>query len=131
MNIQTRKSKRQHTTPEEVECNSPRKKPPLKVVQKKIEPPVPTTENNKQNLYHAARKCLSYNFVTNLPGREKEIAKLYDYLKEILDKKGSGSFYISGPPGKCFSFYYTLPIFLTPNIFRNRQNSLPYQYHSK
>jgi cell division control protein 6 len=70
--------------------------------------PVPAKKNektpgSKENMYQAARKCLSFNYSTNLPGRESEIAKLHELFKEMNDKGHSGSFYISGPPGNSSS----------------------------
>lgn len=49
--------------------------------------------------YQSARKTLNSAETYNLPGREKELAELSEFLSEGLKKKKSSSMYISGPPG--------------------------------
>jgi hypothetical protein len=89
MSKTSRKLKRPHAEPVD-ECPVPVKK-------------LEKSPSSKENLYQAARKCLSFNYSTSLPGRESEIAKLHELFKEMTDKGDSGSFYISGPPGELYS----------------------------
>jgi DNA replication protein DnaC len=46
-----------------------------------------------------ARKALVDNLEFRLPGREKEFEELSSFLNNIIEKKESGSLYISGAPG--------------------------------
>lgn len=49
--------------------------------------------------YQLARKALHSTTPALLPGREKEITELEDFIKTHLNKQSSGTLYISGPPG--------------------------------
>ncbi|CAG9858397.1 unnamed protein product [Phyllotreta striolata] len=49
--------------------------------------------------YQYARQALHGTFPTEMPGREKELAKLKSFIDEHLKHKTSGSIYVSGPPG--------------------------------
>jgi cell division control protein 6 len=49
--------------------------------------------------YSEARKALHSSLTENLIGREVELSKLEDFLQTHLDKKLSGSIYVSGLPG--------------------------------
>ncbi|KAF2896896.1 hypothetical protein ILUMI_09283 [Ignelater luminosus] len=51
------------------------------------------------NQYQKARKALHSCVPTSMPGREKELTDLHDFINDCLDKETSGSLYISGPPG--------------------------------
>ncbi|XP_011695267.1 PREDICTED: cell division control protein 6 homolog isoform X1 [Wasmannia auropunctata] len=51
------------------------------------------------NKYRSARKSLHSSITDDLPGREKELARLQKFLLGHLDQETSGSLYISGPPG--------------------------------
>lgn len=51
------------------------------------------------SVYQNARKALDNTFATDLPGREKEINELRDFIKTHIENKTAGSLYISGPPG--------------------------------
>ncbi|XP_055607953.1 cell division control protein 6 homolog [Uranotaenia lowii] len=42
---------------------------------------------------------ISISAVKSLPERERETAELAKYIEDVLEEKGSGSVYISGPPG--------------------------------
>lgn len=49
--------------------------------------------------YQSARKTLNSAETYNLPGREKELAELSEFLSAGLKHQSSSSMYISGPPG--------------------------------
>ncbi|XP_066256939.1 cell division control protein 6 homolog [Euwallacea similis] len=49
--------------------------------------------------YQNARRALHSNFPTDMPGREKEIEEIKEFIQGHLEEKSSGSIYISGPPG--------------------------------
>lgn len=49
--------------------------------------------------YCKARKALHSCSSENLPGRETELAKLEEFIREHLKNESSGSLYVSGPPG--------------------------------
>lgn len=49
--------------------------------------------------YQDARRALHSSVPENLPGREKELAELREFLLENLKSQSSGSLYVSGPPG--------------------------------
>ncbi|XP_015584726.1 cell division control protein 6 homolog [Cephus cinctus] len=49
--------------------------------------------------YQNARKALHSSTPENLPGREAELAQLYDFMYVHMKNKTSGSLYVSGPPG--------------------------------
>ncbi|XP_046824412.1 cell division control protein 6 homolog [Vespa crabro] len=51
------------------------------------------------NKYRNARKALHSSVSENLPGRETEIAKLQEFIREQLKNESSASLYVSGPPG--------------------------------
>lgn len=53
----------------------------------------------KNHKYQTARKALHSTTPTSLPGREKEVKELEDFINEHLQKQTSGTLYISGPPG--------------------------------
>lgn len=53
----------------------------------------------KLHKYQTARKALHSTTPSTLPGREKEIKELQDFLREHLQQESSGTLYISGPPG--------------------------------
>lgn len=64
----------------------------------------PTPQGRKElfprnRKYQTARKALHSTTPSSLPGREKEINELEDFIKEHLQKQSSGTMYISGPPG--------------------------------
>lgn len=56
-------------------------------------------KNTKCNFYRNARKALHSSVTTSLPGREKELSVLRNFIKENIQNSTSGSMYISGPPG--------------------------------
>ncbi|XP_050307032.1 cell division control protein 6 homolog [Anthonomus grandis grandis] len=56
-------------------------------------------ERVKVGKYQNARKALHSNFPTDMPGREKEIQEISEFIKGHLENESSGSIYISGPPG--------------------------------
>ncbi|XP_066138337.1 cell division control protein 6 homolog [Euwallacea fornicatus] len=49
--------------------------------------------------YQNARRALHSNFPNDMPGREKEIAEIKEFIRGHIEEKSSGSIYISGPPG--------------------------------
>ncbi|KAL2715387.1 cell division control protein 6 isoform X1 [Vespula squamosa] len=49
--------------------------------------------------YRNARKALHSSVSENLPGRETELVKLQEFIREHLKNESSGSLYVSGPPG--------------------------------
>lgn len=49
--------------------------------------------------YRNARKALHSSVTDTLPGREKELATLQEYMEDHLKTERSGSLYVSGPPG--------------------------------
>lgn len=49
--------------------------------------------------YQSARQALHSSAPENLPGRETELMELEQFIEEHLEKKSSGSLYVSGPPG--------------------------------
>lgn len=49
--------------------------------------------------YQSARKTLNSAETYNLPGREKELAELSEFLSTGMKNQRSSSMYISGPPG--------------------------------
>lgn len=51
------------------------------------------------DLLGRARIALHTHSKTSLPGREKELTTLNDFIESHLESKTSGSLYISGPPG--------------------------------
>ncbi|EFN69054.1 Cell division control protein 6-like protein [Camponotus floridanus] len=51
------------------------------------------------NKYQNARKALHSSETEELPGREKELAKLQEFFQRHLERGTSGSLYVSGPPG--------------------------------
>lgn len=53
--------------------------------------------NNNQ--YQKARKALHSCVPTSMPGREKELTELRDFIYTCLERETSASLYISGPPG--------------------------------
>lgn len=59
----------------------------------------PKAGRNYQNKYQNARKTLNSAETYNLPGREKELAQLSEFLANGLTHGKSSSMYISGPPG--------------------------------
>ncbi|CAH1985712.1 unnamed protein product [Acanthoscelides obtectus] len=60
------------------------------------------------NAYQTARKALQSTVPVNLPGREKEISELKDFINTHLSEKISASMYVSGPPGTGKSASLTL-----------------------
>lgn len=52
-----------------------------------------------QSKFQNARKALHSFTPSSLPGREKELGELRDFLSERLRESSSGSLYVSGPPG--------------------------------
>ncbi|KAJ8916261.1 hypothetical protein NQ315_016401 [Exocentrus adspersus] len=72
--------------------------------------PTETSSSNKKQLftdkklgrtsvYQDARKALHSTSPIEMPGREKELAELRDFIKSHIENNTSGSMYISGPPG--------------------------------
>lgn len=53
----------------------------------------------RNHKYQVARKALHSTTPSSLPGREKEIKELENFITEHLRKQSSGTLYISGPPG--------------------------------
>ncbi|EFA03095.1 cell division control protein 6 homolog [Tribolium castaneum] len=53
----------------------------------------------EDDLYQNARRALHSSCPTNLPGREKELGDLKQFILQHLDEGTSGTLYISGPPG--------------------------------
>lgn len=51
------------------------------------------------NSYQSARKALHSTLPNSLPGREREVQELNDFIMGHLENETSGSLYISGPPG--------------------------------
>ncbi|XP_076243224.1 cell division cycle 6 [Calliopsis andreniformis] len=49
--------------------------------------------------YRNARKALHSSVPESLPGREKELAELQEFMEQHLNNETSGSLYVSGPPG--------------------------------
>ncbi|XP_063980158.1 cell division control protein 6 homolog [Diachasmimorpha longicaudata] len=49
--------------------------------------------------YQNARKALHSSAPESLPGREEELAKLEEFIKEYVKGNKSGCLYVSGPPG--------------------------------
>lgn len=49
--------------------------------------------------YQSAKKALHSAASENLPGREKELNELEDFIQSNLDNESSSSLYVSGPPG--------------------------------
>lgn len=49
--------------------------------------------------YRSARRALTRNENFHLPGREKEIEQLKDFIDNLIENEASGSLYISGQPG--------------------------------
>lgn len=49
--------------------------------------------------YQNARLALHKSEAEDLPGREKELDSLREFLRKHLEQESSGSLYISGPPG--------------------------------
>ncbi|KAF7392950.1 cell division control protein 6 isoform X1 [Vespula maculifrons] len=49
--------------------------------------------------YRNARKALHSSVSENLPGRETELIKLQEFIREHLENESSASLYVSGPPG--------------------------------
>lgn len=56
-------------------------------------------ENTTNNLYRNARKALHVGLPNSLPGRDKELDVLRNFIKGHLENGLSGSMYVSGPPG--------------------------------
>lgn len=52
-----------------------------------------------QTALQSAKKSLNNGRIQNLPGREKELAKLTEFFTESLATKTAASMYICGPPG--------------------------------
>lgn len=61
--------------------------------------PQETVPEKPKNKFQNARKTLSITETYNLPGREKELQELSDFLNSGLDEHKSASMYISGQPG--------------------------------
>lgn len=61
--------------------------------QKKIE------EEAKRNKFQNARRVLNSAETNFLPGREKELQELREFLLDHMDGEKSGSLYVSGQPG--------------------------------
>lgn len=61
--------------------------------------PLKSVFSKPDDLLSKARNALHTHFNSNLPGREKELEFLNDYVQDHLKNKKSGSLYISGPPG--------------------------------
>lgn len=53
----------------------------------------------ENDLYYNARRALHSACPTNLPGREKELNDLKEFILKHLNDGTSGTMYISGPPG--------------------------------
>lgn len=49
--------------------------------------------------YRNARRSLHTSFPTTMPGREEEIQRLSEFIKNCKDRRESGTMYISGSPG--------------------------------
>lgn len=58
---------------------------------------VETPKNS--TLYQSARQALHGTSPTEMPGRERELCQLRDFIVEHIENSTSGSLYISGPPG--------------------------------
>lgn len=56
-------------------------------------------ENATNNSYRNARKALHVGVPNSLPGREKELNVLRNFIKGHIENCSSGSMYVSGPPG--------------------------------
>lgn len=67
----------------------------------------------EENSYQTARLALHSDAPVELPGREKELSELRDFVKQHIDNKTSGSLYVSGPPGtgKTASLFKTMKEF--------------------
>lgn len=53
----------------------------------------------KRNQYQNARRVLNSAYTDNLPGREKELSELTEFMSDHLQSMKSGSLYVSGQPG--------------------------------
>ncbi|XP_046412210.1 cell division control protein 6 homolog [Neodiprion fabricii] len=53
----------------------------------------------KSSKFQSARKALHSSVSANLPGREKELTELREFISHRLKDFSSGSLYVSGPPG--------------------------------
>ncbi|XP_044266633.1 cell division control protein 6 homolog [Tribolium madens] len=53
----------------------------------------------QDDLYQNARRALHSSCPTNMPGREKELCDLRQFILKHLTEGTSGTLYISGPPG--------------------------------
>lgn len=49
--------------------------------------------------YRDARKALHSSVPESLPGRERELEELREFMEEHMNNQTSGSLYVSGPPG--------------------------------
>ncbi|XP_018567920.1 cell division control protein 6 homolog [Anoplophora glabripennis] len=58
-----------------------------------------TNVKKNVNFYRNARKALHTSYPTDMPGREKELNELKEFIETHIENKTSGSLYISGPPG--------------------------------
>lgn len=58
-----------------------------------------TISDEPRNKFQKARKILNITETYNLPGREKELQELSDFLSSGLENCKSASLYISGKPG--------------------------------
>ncbi|XP_057652846.1 cell division control protein 6 homolog [Diorhabda carinulata] len=50
-------------------------------------------------LYQSARQALHGTLPNEMPGRERELSQLRDFIVQHIENSTSGSLYISGPPG--------------------------------
>ncbi|XP_011866865.1 PREDICTED: cell division control protein 6 homolog [Vollenhovia emeryi] len=91
--LNDRRTENAGNTPRRRKCNEPDEHTPSPSKQRRDKPHLqsPLTPSTLQSLHSSMTE--------NLPGREKELAKLQKYLVEHLDEGTSGSLYISGPPG--------------------------------
>lgn len=61
--------------------------------------------SNKKQLFPVSRKCqkarkaLHTTTPSSLPGRDKELKELGEFIRHHLEKQTSASLYVSGPPG--------------------------------
>ncbi|XP_046736632.1 cell division control protein 6 homolog isoform X2 [Diprion similis] len=53
----------------------------------------------KSSKFQSARQALHSSVSVNLPGREKELTELREFISDCLKNFSSGSLYVSGPPG--------------------------------
>ncbi|CAG9771394.1 unnamed protein product [Ceutorhynchus assimilis] len=70
----------------------------VKKINKTNEVPKTVIEKPKSQ-YQNARKALHSQFPTEMPGREKEIEEIKEFIAGHLEEGTSGSIYISGCPG--------------------------------